>query len=143
MPAHRDPSWHIKSMPPAERQAATQAAQRQDMAIGEWLASAVRAKLQIEAGALAPSTGMVLPPDAPGAPPVAPADLEPVARSVAALAGAGVPLPKTVTDMLWKRMREAMGAKPRKRGAPKVAPGAPLVLPPQSVSTGTAGPSSS
>jgi hypothetical protein len=46
----RDPTWAIRDMAPAEREAALAAAARMDMSIGAWLAEAIRLKLAADRG---------------------------------------------------------------------------------------------
>ena len=84
MSAHRDPSWGIKSMPTAEREAAAAAAKRHDRSQGEWLAEAIRTQLALDAGELVPAGRGVLPPGEPGETRVEPATVEAMARACAA-----------------------------------------------------------
>ena len=134
MPAHRDPSWHVRSMPLAERQAAIEAATRQDRSNGEWLAAAIRTQLQLEAGELAPAgRDEVVRPNVAH---VAPGDLEAVWRLCAAVAqGGGKPMPRDIQRAMWAQVRERMGvAPPPRRGAVRqiVAPVAspiPVAIP--------------
>lgn len=108
MTAHRDPQWGIKSMPPAERQAAAAAAQRQDRSQGEWLAEAIRTQLMLEAGKLAPTA--VKPAAAPVIPQVIPLDLAEWARVCSVIADAsGKPMPRWLTRFLWQRVAERLG----------------------------------
>jgi hypothetical protein len=117
--------WTIKAMPIAERQAAAQAAQRQDRSQGEWLAMAIRTQLQLESGALAPTNGAVLPPDIPVRPAVTPLDLaglEALARICATVAGA--PVPRSVSRLMWRHVRERLTG-----GLTKSLTGETMVIP--------------
>ena len=111
MTAHRDPQWGIKSMPPAERQLAAAAAQRQDRSQGEWLAEAIRTQLMLEAGKLAPPaaetrsgcTGYT----AAG---YTARSGRGWARVCSVIAdAAGKPMPRCLTWFLWQRVAEWLG----------------------------------
>ena len=108
MSAHRDPSWGIKSMPTAEREAAAAAAKRHDRSQGEWLAEAIRTQLALDAGELVPAGRGVLPPGEPGETRVEPATVEAMARACAAMAAAGLPVPQAMQRLVWQRMWAAM-----------------------------------
>jgi hypothetical protein len=124
-------------MPLAERQAAIDAASRQDRSNGEWLAAAIRTQLQLEAGELAP-TGRdeVVRPNVAQVRPQEAAqalgDLDAVWRFCAAVAqGGGKPMPRDIQRAMWAQVRERLGiAPPPRRGAVRqiVAPVAPSVV---------------
>ncbi|USQ74726.1 hypothetical protein NF552_26305 (plasmid) [Roseomonas mucosa] len=115
--------WTIKGIPPEERNAAIAAAEREDVAIGEWMRMAIRTKIKADRGA--DGKGAVA--RRRGPPP--PMDLEEMKELVALVVqmqqATGEPPPKTVTQTIWARMRERMKA-----------PGSSAATPPGPTATG-------
>jgi hypothetical protein len=101
-------------MPVAERQAAIDAASRQDRSNGEWLAAAIRTQLQLEAGELAPAEREEV--VRPNVAHVALSDLEAAWRFCAAVAqGGGKPMPRDIQRAMWAQVRERLGVAPPPR----------------------------
>lgn len=84
--------WTIRGIPPEERNAASEAAKRAGMNLGEWLSRAIRAQIQSDSQA-SRAPVPVRPPESDSQ--TALSDVERIAASFRDLAAAGVPVSKS------------------------------------------------
>ena len=106
--------WTIRGIPPEERNAASEAAKREGMTLGDWLRRAIRTEIQRQAQAdRAPVPVRQEPPDSR----TSLSDVERIASSFRDMAAAGVPVSKAhaaritraLTDLLPSKARKAAG----------------------------------
>lgn len=104
-------NWTIKDFPVTTRKTAVDCAKRLDLSVAAWLAGAVRNQASHDGGAL------VLPPDQRANHPANPeSSRDPFAR-LAALAAAGLPVPRDVRGHAFAILRDELRAA---RGIPPV-----------------------
>lgn len=105
--------WTIKGIPPEARNAAIAAAERADQNIGEWIARAIFTAIKADRQADRTPVPIENAQVRPSAPQVDMDTIERLTEAARKLAeAAGEPVPKSVSRMLYARMRE-QGRAPR------------------------------
>ncbi len=103
--------WTIRGIPPEERNAASEAAKRDNLTLGDWLRRAIRTQIQQRAAESR------LP--APVRPDVSDtvaslSDVERIASSFRDMAAAGVPVPKSHAAAITRALVDLLPPKARK-----------------------------
>ncbi len=98
--------WTIRSIPPEERDAASEAARRSDLTLGEWLSRAIRGQIQRESQEPPVAGGHIVVPD-----------VMRIAGTFRDLAAAGVPISKANAKRLCKALLAPLpsGKRPLRR----------------------------
>ncbi|MCG7357095.1 hypothetical protein MHL39_10640 [Roseomonas mucosa] len=108
--------WTIRGIPPEERNAALAAAEREDVAIGEWMRLAIRTKIKADRGAK--GKGSVAARGGP-LPPMDVSEMKDLVALVVQMREAtGEPPPKSVTATVYARLRERLKAPVRQEAQP-------------------------
>ena len=103
--------WTVRGIPPEERNAASEAAKRSGVTLGDWLQRAIRTQIQQQAG----ENRMPVPVRQEASDMAANlSDVERIASSFRDMAAAGVPVPKTHAAAITRALVALLPPKARK-----------------------------